>query len=114
MTRHGYHFIESGLDNVYLRNGFRIRRRPRGDTISFDNLEGLLQAIAEWLVSKATPLTKNEVRFLRDELRYSQKQLGAVLGVDQQTVAAWEDGSARISGPADKMMRILYREMITP
>ncbi|TWP39194.1 transcriptional regulator, partial [Xylella fastidiosa subsp. fastidiosa] len=36
-----YHYTESGLGNVWLRNGFTVHKTPYGDGIAIDNLPSL-------------------------------------------------------------------------
>jgi len=40
------HYTLSGLTNVYLLNGYRIRKTPHGDTIAIEDIDGLHRAIA--------------------------------------------------------------------
>lgn len=106
------HYTMCGLDNVYLVNGFRLRSTPYGKGFSIENIDGLHAAIGRRLIQERKTLTGKEVRFLRHEMDLSQNRLATLLGVDEQTVARWEKGQANISGPADKMIRLLYSEWV--
>lgn len=44
---------------------------------------------------------------LRKELGISQDELAQIMGVSSSTVAKWEQGKVRISGPASVLMKIL-------
>ncbi len=106
-----HHYVACGLENVYLRNGFKIRKTSYGRTVFIEKLEELHKAIARYLVREKKLLNGKEIRFVRHEMKYSQNRVAALLGVDEQTVARWEKGQCEISGPADNLIRLLYTEM---
>ncbi|MCW5748867.1 MAG: transcriptional regulator [Alphaproteobacteria bacterium] len=105
-----YRYRESGLDNVWLVNGYKIRSTPYGKAVAVEDVEGLHKSIAESLVGKPGPLTRAEFRFLRKELALSQKALGGIIGADEQAIARWERGVSRVDEIADRFLRALYRE----
>ena len=108
-----YHYKESGLDNVYLENGFKVHQTPYGEGVSIANAEGLHQMIGEWLVSVPKRLNGAELRFLRLEMELTQRDLGALLGQDEQAVRRWEKYRTRpINGSADRLLRALYNEYV--
>ena len=109
-----YHYIESGLDNVYLVNGFEFVDTPRGQGVTIRNREGLHRAIGLWLVRDKRNLTGREFRFLRNELNLTQRNLAELLGVSDQAIARWEKGRTKepIDGPAQRMIRLMYSEVI--
>jgi putative transcriptional regulator len=109
-----YHYAECGLDNIYLLNGFRSVRTPRGDAVNISDIEGLHRAIGLMLVRDKKNLTGREFRFLRHELDLTQQALADLLGVNVQTVARWEKGRTKepIDGPAQRMIRLMYSEAI--
>jgi len=104
-----YHYTESGLRNVWLMNGYIHHQTPWGDGIAIDDVEGLHEALAHYLIMKPGLLTGSEVRFLRKEMELSQRALSACLGVNTQTLATWEKNKARIPGPADRMLRVFVK-----
>lgn len=104
-----YHYTESGLRNVYLRNGYTLHKTPYGPGVSFNDLEDLHRVLALTLVTKAGKLSGTEIRFLRKEMEMAQTALASLLGVSAQTLADWEKGKAKISGPADKLLRVAVR-----
>lgn len=55
-------------------------------------------------------LNGRELRFLRHEINLTQENLAALLGTDAQNVARWEKGITKVPGPADRLIRLLYRE----
>lgn len=102
-----YHYTGCGLKNVFLANGYKKVVTPYGRGVSFVDLEGLHDAIASALLSKQSPLTGEELRFLRNELELSQKSLAATFGVSEQSVARWEkQGEASPEG--DRLIRLVY------
>jgi hypothetical protein len=54
-----YHYIECGLKNIYLLNGFKITKRKGGDEeIFIHDVNGLHKAIGLSLISKQGLLLK--------------------------------------------------------
>jgi putative transcriptional regulator len=108
-----YHYKESGLDNVYLENGYTVHQTPYGEGVSIKNTEGLHKAIGRWLVSVPKPLNGAELRFCRTEMEQTQKHLAGVIGATEQTLRLWERHRTKaIPGPADRLIRALYAEYI--
>lgn len=103
-----YHYTESGLQNVWLANGFTIRKTKYGDGVSIHDMDGLHRAIAQALSNKPN-LTGTEVRFLRKEMGLSQRGLGELMGVTDQAVALWEK-KGRLPKTADHLLRLIYVE----
>lgn len=52
-------------------------------------------------------MTPQEFRRLRELLGLSQEKLARRLDVSQNTVARWESGSRKISGPVAILMRLI-------
>jgi DNA-binding transcriptional regulator YiaG len=105
-----YHYTESGLRNVWLANGYAVRKTPYGKGVAIENLEGLHRAIARQIIRLPRPLSGAEFRFLRKELELSQAGLADYLGCNVQALARWEKGKSRIPKPAERLLRALYRE----
>jgi DNA-binding transcriptional regulator YiaG len=104
----GYHYTESGLTNVWLLNGYAIRKTKYGTGVSIHDVDGLHRALARALANKPH-LTGAEVRFLRKEMGLSQRGLGELLGVTDQAVALWER-KGRLPRTADRLLRLIYVE----
>lgn len=106
-----YHYLESGLDNIYLVDGFRMHNTAYGEGVSIHDTDGLHRLIGNWLVQLPNPLSGAALRFLRIEMDLSQRRLGELLGSSEQAVRRWEKAKASpISGPADRLMRVIYNE----
>lgn len=102
------HYNWCGLDDVYLRSGYERIQTDDGDDIVIQDMDGLHRAIATNLTLHKKALNGKEVRFLRHEMDISQKELGKVLRVTDQTVARWEKGEILIPGPEELLLRITY------
>lgn len=108
-----FHYTGSGLSNVWLRNGFEVHYTPYGEGVAIHDVEGLHRAIGLFLANHRERLSGEEVRFLRKEMDLPQAQLAKLLEVSTDTVREWESGRGRIGGPADKLLRLIYTEMVT-
>ena len=84
-----YHYTESGLDHIWLEDGFTLENHPNyGELVSIWNVRNLHLAIGRWLIDQPRRLTGAEFRFLRTEMDLSQRLLGQLLGVTDQAIAA--------------------------
>ena len=105
-----YHYLESGLPDVWLENGFTIHETEYGKGVSIADVPGLSGAIAMYLIGSKPRLTGAEFRFLRKELGLSQAKLGELWGYDAQSIALWEK-RGRVPLIADRFIRAYYREV---
>jgi putative transcriptional regulator len=112
MADQTYHYTESGLDNVYLANGYEFVEAPGGRTLRITDIDGLHEAIGRTLTIDKKSLSGREIRFLRNEMLMSQAMLAKLLEVAEQTIFRWEKGKAEIPKPAEALIRLLYREHI--
>ena len=108
-----YHYIESGLDTVFLTNGFRFVGSHGSEQVVIDNINGLHTAIAVSLAIQNQKLCGKEVRFLRTELLLSQASLARILGVKELTVIRWEKDDPSINRAAEGLLRCLYLNSIS-
>ncbi len=106
-----YHYTDSGLRNVYLKNGYSIKKTPYGRGVSIHDVGGLHQLLGMELVcNKAGKLSSTEIRFLRVEMDLPQVQLAGLLGVSENTIRAWENNRGKITKPAELLLRTLYKQ----
>jgi DNA-binding transcriptional regulator YiaG len=105
-----YHYTEIGLQNVWLANGYNVKKTPYGLAVSIENADGLHRAIGRRLAQKSY-LTGAEFRFLRKELDLSQRRVADLVGTSEQTVALWEK-HGKIPKTADRIFRAIYLETI--
>jgi DNA-binding transcriptional regulator YiaG len=103
-----YHYTDGGLRNVWLANGYEIKKTPFGEGVAFHNLDGLTESICIALTKKAGVLTGTEFRYIRSAgMLLSQPALGKLMGIDGQSVARWEK-TGKVPKWADKLVRLLY------
>lgn len=107
-----YHYSESGLSNVFLKNGYSVEVIDGDEYVSIDDLNDLHRVLGTSVVGKTTPLTREEFKFLRIELNLSQRMLGNRFGVSEQTIARYEKGQSEIPRTTDATLRSLYVESI--
>lgn len=102
-----YHYTESGLDNVWLANGYREKETPYGKGVAFADADQLDETIARCLVNKAGRLTGKEFRFLRSLLGLAQRSLADMLDVTEQSVSLWER-----TGKVPKLQDAVLRKFV--
>lgn len=101
-----YHYRESGLPNVYLRNGFREIETPYGTAVQIENVDGLHRSIARVIAERSPRLTGAEVRFIRRMMDRTQGEFAQVLGVSENAARRWESLRA-VPQQADRSVRLL-------
>lgn len=104
----GYHYVECGLDNIFLLNGVEIIKTETGEEIFIHDINGLHKTIGKILVSKPGLLTGKEIRFIRHILDLTQTRLANILGCDYQTILRWEKDKGLISKAADFIIKTLF------
>jgi DNA-binding transcriptional regulator YiaG len=110
----GYRFLESGLDYVYLLNGYELDKDEEGEEIlSIKNADQLHKEIAKNIVLHKENLSYQEVRFLRVLLRLTQEQLAKKIGVSSRQVQNWEshDEKSKITESCESLLRIMIWEI---
>jgi len=105
-----YHYVESGLPNVYLANGYEVIDTPYGAAVSIREVQKLHAVIAHSLVEDKPWLTGPELRFIRNYLELTQAALGELLGVEEQSVRRWEK-LGRVPRAADHAVRLVFRDL---
>src|SRR3546814_6244956 len=68
-----YHYTESGLRNVWLANGYKIRNVGGEEAVAIHDVDELHRTIGRNLARKSR-LTGAELRFLRKEMGLSQNR----------------------------------------
>jgi DNA-binding transcriptional regulator YiaG len=103
-----FHYTDGGLKNVWLQNGFEVRKTPYGKGVAIHDIDGLTKAICMALTHKSSSLTGVEFRYIRSgAMLLTQAGLASMMGVDAQTVARWEK-HGRLPKWADKIIRVLF------
>ena len=108
-----YHYLESGLDDVFLVNGYHFHKTPYGKGVSIENAEGLHKAIGRGLISLPRSLNGAELRFLRLEMEITQRDLATLVGITEQSLRLWEKYRGKpLPGSADRLVRAIYSEYV--
>ena len=108
-----YHYKESGLDNVYLIDGYTIHETPYGKGVSIKNTAALHKAIGKWLIALPRPFNGAELRFIRSEMELTQRALAGIIGTEEQTLRLWEKKRDKfMPSTADRLLRAVYSEFL--
>lgn len=106
-----YHYTESGLQNVWLCNGYtKGKSASYGETVAIHDVDGLHKAIGRALAANPY-LTGSELRFLRKEMDLSQAALARLCGTSEQSVSMWER-KGHIPKSADRLVRLIYQSHV--
>jgi DNA-binding transcriptional regulator YiaG len=103
-----YEYKESGLEGIFLHNGYDIMEHGGECFVSVVDTEGLHRRIGEFLVANRKEFSPTELRFLRKTMDLTQSELGRWMGKDSQTVARWEKGQTPIPTVADRLLRAIF------
>ena len=107
-----YRYTESGLDNVVL-TGVTMYKCACGEAVpELKNVGRIHRAIADALTKKKSRLYGQEVRFLRKEIGMTAKDLAGLLSVNPVTVSRWESGKEKVGSVSDKLIRMLYVQVM--
>lgn len=107
-----YHYTTSGLDNVWLSNGYTVKQTPYGKAVAVVDADGLHQMLAIHLTEKPGRLNGKEFRFLRSLMCLSQQSLAKMVGVTEQALSLWER-TGKIPKSGDVVVRMLVLEKLT-
>jgi DNA-binding transcriptional regulator YiaG len=107
-----HHYVESGLDYVWLAGGFVREETPYGAAVMVENATALDRALADAVIRHRRHLTGQEVRFLRGLVDLTQDELGKLLGKDAQSIARWERSKTTIPPTEDRALRQIFLEYL--
>jgi YgiT-type zinc finger domain-containing protein len=106
-VKKNYRFVESGLDNVILRD-IEVDVCPVcGDSPRIYRVNDVFLTIAAGLIAKPFGLTGKEVRFLRKALELNIEDFACKLGVDRSHLSRVENGAMAVSRQTDRLVRTL-------
>lgn len=108
-----YHYVDCGLDNIWLVGGVERTDTPYGPATAIHDLEHLHHAIAMDIIA-SPQMNADEFRFLRMELDLSQAALATLLRTKVQQIHRWENGKSKIPGPAQIAISSYYTESKDP
>lgn len=103
-----YHYLECGLDNVFLCGGYTVESFKDEKHVSVMDAYALHQAIGRILILQKRAPNGKEIRFLRREMNLTQNELASLVGVTDQTIARYEKDENELPGPTDRLLRALY------
>lgn len=104
-----WHFKESGLDNVFLRNIDTFHCPKCEKTyVSIPRSPELLRCIAEAILLKPGRLTGPEIRFLRKNLHLKIADFARLIGHNRVTLSSWENDKKQVQLHTDRTVRLLY------
>ncbi|WP_018148928.1 helix-turn-helix domain-containing protein [Henriciella marina] len=106
--REPYHYVQCGLDNVFLYDGYELECIDEEEYVRVRNVEELWKGIGISVATEARELQPKEIRFLRNHMELTQDDLAKKLGVEPQTLARWEKSQTKLPGPADLAIRTLF------
>jgi putative zinc finger/helix-turn-helix YgiT family protein len=107
ITIKDYHYLESGLDNLWLCD-VEVYRCQCGESAAIPQPIEIHRAIAKCLLMSQTPLSGKEIRFLRKHMAMKAIEFAKRMGVDKATISRWENGKENPSDPADRAIRLAY------
>lgn len=108
-TGQKYHYIECGLDNIYLENiELRVCESCGAATPRIPRILNLHATIARAIALQPYPLSGPEARFLRKQLGMKAREWAIRLRVDHTTLSRWENGEQKIGPQSDALIRLLY------
>jgi len=104
-----YLFVGSGLGNVYLVGvEYEVNEATGEQSAGIPCLPNLLEAIGKVLVEKKTPLSADEIRFLRKRLRLASKAFAELVGLSSEQYSRVENGAATVTPTVERVVRLLY------
>lgn len=106
-----YRYEVSGLEGIYLLNGYTVEHKSGEEFVSVADVDGLHKQIGLHLVMNRKVLTPKEIRFVRKTMDMTQAELGKWLGANSQTVARWEKGMTEMPGASDRLLRVFFVAM---
>ena len=104
-----YHFVGSGLRNVFLVGvEYEVEPATGMQSAVIPCLPNLMEAIGKVLVEKKTPLSADEIRFLRKRLRFSSKHFAELVGLSSEQYSRVENDAATVTPTVERVVRLLY------
>jgi putative transcriptional regulator len=103
-----FHFVDSGLPNVYLV-GIKYFTYEDGRVVAeIPAIKQLMKLIARDLIERPDSLSGAEIRFIRKRLGKRAVDFAKDLGIDAATLSRYENDHQQPSESHDKLIRLLY------
>lgn len=104
-----YHYQECGVSNVFLGNIDVYECPACGSRVPIIScITELHEVMAEAFALKPTPLTGEEIRFIRKELKLTGKEFSRYLGITHTVLSKWENNKVRVGQVSDRLIRLFY------
>jgi DNA-binding transcriptional regulator YiaG len=112
-VRQPFLFTWSELPNVYIV-GIQYDECGLCHKVSgiFPMPEKLLETLTKAVILKPSPLTGDEIRYLRKSVRKKASDFGQLVGVTSEQVSRWENGHNPPEKSADKLVRMIAANQI--
>jgi DNA-binding transcriptional regulator YiaG len=78
------------------------------------DMDALQEFVVKFLISKTSPLTKNELRFIRKSLSLTTTEFGDLFGVSHSAVVHWESGNRKVSPALELCIRLFVFDKLHP
>ena len=104
-----YHYLESGLDNVFLI-GVTIYECPecRTTAVEIPSIRDLHLSIALHIVEQKEKLSGQEIRFLRKIMGMKAKDLAPKLGYRPTVFSRFENEKSQMGDRGDRLIRMWF------
>lgn len=107
-----YHYTESGLPNVYLVNVDVYCCEQCGiEVASIPHPRELHLLIVTDILEKPSPMTGDELRFIRKTLMMQPKEFADLLAVETQTILDWQNAKT-LNKQSDSLIRFVFAKLL--
>src|ERR1035438_2277387 len=107
-----YHFVGSGLPNVYLVGiDYYVCAECNKQAAEIPAMKQLFEALGRTIVSKQSPLIGPEVRFLRKRLAKKAVEFSPMVSLTPEYLSALENNPDPVDPGRDKLVRVIYRAL---
>jgi DNA-binding transcriptional regulator YiaG len=104
-----YHFLDSGLPNVYLSGvKYWVCGKCGMQSAEIPAPEQLMNVIGESVVMKPGILTGQEIKFLRKRAGKKAADFAALINKTPEHFSKLETGALPLQEPTDKLIRLTY------
>lgn len=108
-----YHYLESGLNNVYLIGieEYVCGKCKLSEIVIPQPLQ-LHAIIAIALARKPNLLNGGEIRFMRNEIGMTARSFAEAIGISHVTLSRWENDQDKATLSHDKLIRFAFKCMM--
>lgn len=103
-----YHFVESGLPNIYLVGVRHFQCECSEKYVEIPAIKQLMSLIARHTVMKDQALTGTEIKFLRKRLGQKATDFSTAIKLQPETLSRVENEKQSVGAKTDFYIRIYY------